>query len=98
MLSCINLFIRSIVTLFLFFVTLNSYASNNETIYTTSINWDDVVAREKILAQVPKWQEANIKSVYDIYLHPEHHQLPKKKDVLRYNMQFINAFWGPLNN
>lgn len=91
-------FIYFIVPFLILLMARNSYAYVPDTIYTSSIAWNDVVAREKILATVPKWQTETMTSLFDIYLHPERYQLPKLQNDMQYNVQYINAFWGPLNN
>ena|GEM_PF-1706352 len=70
----------------------------NGSILEASVFWDNAAAREKMLENVPKWQYAVIESLFSVYLHPERYHLPLYKDERAFNLQFINAFWGPLNN
>jgi hypothetical protein len=68
------------------------------TIIEASVGWDNLSEREKMLENVPKWQYAVIESMFSVFLHPERYQLPLYKDERAFNLQFINAFWGPIDN
>ena len=68
------------------------------TIYQTSIDWHDKNKKLTLLAAAPEWDNAVINKVFQDYLHPEKFRLPELIDEKKYNVQFINAFWGPLNN
>lgn len=72
--------------------------SSQTTISGSSIKWDDANGRLALLESVPKWNDDVIKSLFNAYLHPDNYKLPTPATSQQYNVQFINAFWGPLNN
>lgn len=73
-------------------------ANNNGSIYDTSIDWNDDDNKNKLLDNVTKWDDNTIKKMYEVYRHPEDYQLPSTTTELQYNVLFINAHWGPLDN
>ncbi len=75
-------------------------AADEPTIYDSSVNWDDIAARNKILesSKTPEWDASSIVSVYDMYTHPKEHKLPSSKDDQKFNTAFIDEFWGPIAN
>ncbi len=82
-------------------VAPNSFAKiteNSSTIFESSIKWEDQIDRSKLLETAPKWHDDVIKLLFEAYRHPERYQLNNFPDANQYNIQFINAFWGPLNN
>lgn len=75
-----------------------AYSLPNDTILSSSIKWDDEVSRAQLLETVPKWNNDEIKSLFDVYIHPLRYQMDNLSDTKQYNVQFIHAFWGPLAN
>ena len=75
-----------------------SLINNTSSIYDTSINWDDESGKAKLLENVAQWDNTTITLLFDVYKHPEKHNLPNLKSTQAYNVQFINVFWGPQNN
>jgi hypothetical protein len=99
--SSLNTYIGLIFSSFILFTSNISHAKSNNiklTIYESSIKWDDETSRSKLLQSAPKWQSDVIQLMFTAYLHPKHYQLPKLNDSHKYATQFINAFWGPLDN
>lgn len=82
----------------LFCVTNAKPLSAENTIYNTSIKWEDEIHKKKLLETVPGWDTSIINYLFDIYLHPEKFNLPTSSSLNSYNMRFIHVFWGPLNN
>jgi len=68
------------------------------TIDQSSIDWNDATARAKLLKRVPIWKKDEINKLFDAYSHPEQFKLPRLASISKFNIQFINAFWGPLDN
>lgn len=69
-----------------------------DSIYDTSIDWNDETNKNKLLDSVTKWNDSTVKKMYEIYRHPENYKLPENMIELEYNVIYINAHWGPLNN
>lgn len=78
--------------------TLQSAFAGQATIHDSSIKWDDESSRSALLESAPKWNEDVIKTLFQTYLHPENNKLSSISNAQKYNVQFINAVWGPLNN
>jgi len=82
--------------------TLSMFALNNPamaaSIDETSINWNNQNEKSKLLETAPHWNEDAMKSLFQAYLNPAQHQLPSLAKTQEYNVQFINAFWGPVHN
>lgn len=93
-----SLITRIFLTLYALLLMQLSFAADTSTIRTTSISWDDVANRTILLQAVPKWHHDVIDKLYTAYINPKQHQLPVQKDEQQHNLQFINAFWGPLDN
>lgn len=72
--------------------------SNQLSIYESAIKWEDEVGTSKLFAAIPTWHGEDIKSIFEMYLHPEQSGLGKIHDENKYNIRFINVFWGPLDN
>lgn len=68
------------------------------TIYSNSIKWEDETGKSKLLEQVTLLHDDIVKALFDSYLHPERFQLPNQTDSHKYNVQFLNAMFGPLDN
>lgn len=83
---------------FLFLMVQNSFAKESETIYAASIKWEDEIDKTKLLELVTVWDVDQVTFLFNAYRHPEHFHLPLIQDTQKYNLQFINAFWGPLEN
>jgi hypothetical protein len=81
--------------IFIFFAT-KSFAADS--IYAKSINWDDEKAKTHLLNTVPKWDYNVLQSLFKVYKNPENFKLPHLSDKHKYNIQYIHAHWGPLNN
>ncbi len=79
-------------------ISSNAIANTSDSLYSASIQWNDEAGKTALLATTPKWDDAVIKTLFDAYSHPERYQFPASYDDNKYNVQFINAFWGPLNN
>lgn len=81
-------------------LSISGLAIAAPTIYDTTINWDDTAARTALLAtaNTPQWEMSAINKLYDVYQHPQQHQLPTNTNVLKYNTEFLDAYWGPLTN
>ncbi len=75
-----------------------AWAKSQPSILDSSINWQDVVNKEKLLKKVPIWSHGVISELFDVYLHPEKAGLPYPVDINQYNILFIHAFWGPKEN
>lgn len=90
--------LRFIIAIFacMFLIIVDACAA--DTILASSIKWDDVNSRDKLLEQVPRWNDDVVKELFAVYQHPTQHKLPLYKNTHKYNVQFINAFWGPLDN
>lgn len=69
-------------------------------LYESRVNWNDGKTQMNLLASasIPKWDNSVINSMFNIYQHPEDYQLAKYSDENRYNILFINAHWGPIDN
>jgi len=65
---------------------------------TTSIATAANAPQQSQSADVPSWDNSAIEAMYDVYLHPAQHQLPKIKDQKKYNTLFLDAYWGPITN
>lgn len=90
--------IRFVMTIILITITQMSLANPAKTILETSINWTDEDNKKILLSSAPVWDNKMIEHLFEIYRHPEKYQLPALSNAKNYNIQFINAFWGPLNN
>lgn len=82
----------------LFFLCFSAHSFAQDSILNTSIDWQDKEQRNKLLEKTPSWHEDVINNFFDAYKHLERFQLPHLSDPQKYNIQFINAFWGPLDN
>jgi hypothetical protein len=91
-------YISLVLGLMIFAAPVSFAEDQSRSILAASVNWDDAASREKMLENVPKWQYPIIESMFSAYLHPERYQLPLYKDERSFNLQFINAFWGPVDN
>lgn len=87
---------RTWLTILLALATSSNCFAN--TILDSSISWNNQDAKTQLLTNVPKWEYSTINSVFNVYSHPEKYLLPLNKDEIKYNIQFLNAFWGPLEN
>lgn len=58
----------------------------------------DPAISQSQLTDLPKWDYRTIRAMFEVYRHPEAHQLPLQQDEHLYNLQFINAHWGPMGN
>jgi hypothetical protein len=67
-------------------------------IFDTSIAWDDEQARIKLLNAAPQWDNAAMQALFIAYLNPQKYELETYASTQSHNLQFINVFWGPLNN
>ena len=87
------------LTITAFFMTF-VYAATDRvgSILDNSVKWDDEAGRTAALTAVPEWHNATVQQMFDLYLHQEKYKLPATSTTQQYNVQFINAFWGPLAN
>lgn len=72
--------------------------TSDETLYGSSIQWEDDAQKSRLLESAPAWSEQSMQSLFDDYRHPEKSGLPVQSQVSRYNIQFINSHWGPMDN
>ena len=79
-------------------ITIAPAAFAGNTIADGSIKWGDVTSRSRLLMAAPKWNDDVMRNMLDVYRNPVRYQLPLIKNEQQYNVQFINAFWGPLAN
>lgn len=86
----------AIIPMIIAFGAFASTTTSKETIYDSRIQWENEIARNKLLETVPLWD--SVQPLFDAYLNPERYQLPRIEDHFKYNVQYINAFWGPTNN
>ena len=68
------------------------------TIFESSILWDDVANRNKLLTTVPKWPLDVMQSLFEVFSHPEQYLIPRATNRSQYHLRFINHFWGALEN
>lgn len=94
--KCVSLVIAilSIVMTQTSFAKVPPYQS--ETIYDSRIKWEDESNKNKLLEMTPKWNNDFIKSVFAAFKNPEY-KLSNTTDH-HHTLQFVNAFWGPLDN
>lgn len=64
----------------------------------SSIKWDDAEQRMKLLESAPGWDSKTMQSVFAFYHDAAGNQLPVSMQSKLYNIEFINAMWGPANN
>lgn len=80
------------------FVSAKETPRTDVTIYNSSIKWENEIEKGRLLEKVPQIQENSLKLLFDSYKHPERFQLPFFSDSQKYNIQFLNVMWGPLDN
>lgn len=77
----------------------HSFANQQQslTIYESAVKWEDQAGVGKLLAVIPTWQHEDIKSIFELYIHPEKSRLSEINGE-KYNIRFVNVYWGPLDN
>src|SRR5690348_6376007 len=78
--------------------SLSTAFAANHSILDTSIHFNNENNKAVLLKTVSQWEDKTIQSFFQTYKHPEEYKLPHPANTQQYNVQFINAFWGPLNN
>jgi Glutaminase len=83
----------------LFFILMFFIAiCSAKTIHESSIDWHDEKHKAHLLSKVPQQDTQIMHGLFEAYLHPEKFGLPIQQQLLRYNIQFMNAFFGPIQN
>ncbi|HTM63041.1 MAG TPA: protein-glutamine glutaminase family protein [Gammaproteobacteria bacterium] len=93
---------RSFIWVFtpvLFAAFLNtSHAAESVSIRNSSIAWDDIDNRIKLLTSAPGWDEGTLKAMFAVYHDVLKNGLPQTSNPKQYNVEYINGMWGPLGN
>lgn len=72
--------------------------NTDSTIFDSSLKWNNKIPQTKLFESIPVWSKETRETLFDVYRTPERYQLSTIQDSNKYNIQFINAFWGPLEN
>jgi len=74
------------------------YAAPAPTLFAQSAVWQESIDPSQLPDNLPQWEYPTIRSLFYVYRHPLTYQLPFQGNENLFNLQFINALWGPTNN
>lgn len=91
----LNFLILCVIT---FLTCINqSNAESHLSIFDSSVLWEDIKHKNELLQTVPKWEFKVIESLFNLYKNSKEIVFEKDK-LVKYNVQFINTYWGPIDN